>query len=105
MSAFTPGTLPPPASRRPLRAVEALGGTLYVRPMGARDWRQAPKDDDEAFAVYLVIRSTVYADGSRVWPDDGGDLEDYPPADLVPLVTAAIEVNGSKQDMEDRKGN
>lgn len=108
MSDLTRDTLPPPETRRPLVPVElpAWGGTLYVRILPAGEVFDLP-DDSREFGIQLSMKSIVYADGERVWPDDQREaFLGYPAHELEPVILAAMKVNRqTKESIEDAKGN
>jgi hypothetical protein len=96
MPDVTRETLPTPESRRPLVPVEvpALGGTLCVRRLSAAEAFALP-DDERRFIGELLVRSTHFPDGSRIWADDAIEtVLAYPAADLQPLIDQALAING-----------
>ena len=107
MADLTRDTLPSPEARRPLKAVEGLGGTLYVRPISAQAGTSLPDSEAEygAFLAALLMTSVVFADGTPVWTKEEEVLA-YPTRDLKPLMLAALEVNNlTEKAVEDIKGN
>lgn len=104
MTDFTKESLPSPESFRPLVPVEVMGGTLYVRALSAGESTNLP-EDTEQFLAELLLKSTVYADGSPVWTEESQALA-YPRKALTPLLIAAWKANGlSENAVEDAKGN
>lgn len=101
-------SVPSPDSRRPLVPVElpAWGITLFVRRLPVGEAMALP-DDRVAFTGAIIIKSTCYADGARVWPDTAAaEVLAYPGEDLRPLIEQALAVNGiTGPTIEAAKGN